>query len=99
MAISNAMFEELIFNEKGKILNSSLLDYKIPSVLDTPEIKAILVEEAHKEGPYGAKGVGEMPAVPTAPAIANAIYDAVGIRIKDLPITPDKLLKSLKKKC
>ena len=99
MAISNAMFEELIFNEKGKILNSSLLDYKIPSALDTPEIKAILVEEAHKEGPYGAKGLGEMAAVPTAPAIANAIYDVVGIRIKDLPITPDKLLRALKNKC
>ena len=99
MALSNAMFEELLFNEKGKILNSSLLDYKIPSALDMPEINAILVEEAHREGPYGAKGLGEMVAVPTAPAIANAIYDAVGIRIKDLPITPDKLLRALKNKC
>lgn len=99
MALSNAMFEELLFNEKGKILNSSLLDYKIPSALDMPEIKAILVEEAHREGPYGAKGLGEMVAVPTAPAIANAICDAVGIRIKDLPITPDKLLRALKNKC
>ena len=98
MALSNAMFEELLFNEKGKILNSSLLDYKIPSALDMPEIKAILVEEAHREGPYGAKGLGEMVAVPTAPAIANAICDAVGIRIKDLPITPDKLLRALKNK-
>jgi CO/xanthine dehydrogenase Mo-binding subunit len=99
MALSNAMFEELLFNEKGKILNSSLLDYKIPSALDMPEINSILVEEAHREGPYGAKGLGEMVAVPTAPAIANAIYDAVGIRIKDLPITPDKLLRALKNKC
>ena len=98
MALSNAMLEELLFNEKGKILNSSLLDYKIPSVLDMPEINAILVEEAHREGPYGAKGLGEMVAVPTAPAIANAIFDAVGIRIKDLPITPDKLLRALKNK-
>ena len=97
-ALSNAMLEELLFNEKGKILNSSLLDYKIPSALDMPEINAILVEEAHREGPYGAKGLGEMVAVPTAPAIANAIYDAVGIRIKDLPITPDKLLRALKNK-
>ena len=98
MALSNAMLEELLFNEKGKILNSSLLDYKIPSALDMPEINAILVGEAHREGPYGAKGLGEMVAVPTAPAIANAIYDAVGIRIKDLPITPDKLLRALKNK-
>lgn len=97
-AISNTMFEELLFNKKGKILNSSLLDYKIPSASDIPEINAILVEEAHREGPYGAKGLGEMVAVPTAPAIANAIYDAVGIRIKDLPITPDKLLRALKNK-
>jgi len=97
-AIGNAMFEELIFNEQGKILNSSLLDYKIPSALDMPEINCILIEHPHREGPYGAKGIGEIVVVPTAAAIANAIYDAVGVRIKDLPITPDKLLRALKNK-
>jgi len=97
-AIGNAMFEELICNEQGKILNSSLLDYKIPSALDMTEINTILVEEPHREGPYGAKGLGETVVLPTAAAIANAIYDAVGVRIKDLPITPDKILKALKDK-
>jgi len=97
-AIGNAMFEELICNEQGKILNSSLLDYKIPSALDIPEINTILVEEPHREGPYGAKGLGETVVLPTAAAIANAIYDAVGVRIKDLPITPDKILRALKDK-
>ncbi len=97
-AIGNAMFEELIYNEQGKILNPSLLDYKIPSVLDMTEINTILVEEPHREGPYGAKGLGETVVLPTAAAIANAIYDAVGVRIKDLPITPDKILKALKDK-
>lgn len=97
-AIGNAMFEELIYNKQGKILNSSLLDYKIPSALDMPEINTILVEEPHREGPYGAKGLGETVVLPTAAAIANAIYDAVGVRIKDLPITPDKILKALKDK-
>ena len=97
-AIGNAIFEELIYNEQGKILNPSLLDYKIPSALDMPEINAILVEEPHREGPYGAKGIGETVVLPTAAAIANAIYDAVGIRVKDLPITPDKILRALKNK-
>lgn len=97
-AIGHAMFEELIFNEQGKIINTSMLDYKIPSALDMPEINSILVEEPHREGPYGAKGIGEIVTVPTSSAIANAIYDAVGIRIKDLPITPDKLLRALKNK-
>jgi len=97
-AIGNAMYEEIIFNEQGKILNPSLLDYKIPSALDMPEINSILVEDPHREGPYGAKGIGEIVVVPTAAAIANAIYDAVGVRLKDLPITPDKLLKALKNK-
>ncbi len=97
-AIGNAMFEELIYNEEGKILNSSLLDYKIPSALDVPEINSIFVEEPHREGPYGAKGLGETTVLPTAAAIANAVYDAVGVRIKDLPITPDKILRALKNK-
>ena len=96
--IGATLFEEMLINERGNILNPSLLDYKIPTVLDIPEISPMLVEKAHREGPYGAKGVGEMTLVPIAPAIANAVYDAVGIRIKGLPITPDKILKALKKK-
>jgi len=61
-------------------------------------MQAVIVETDEKDGPFGAKGIGEPGLVPTAPAIANAIYDAVGVRIKDLPITPEKVLKALKEK-
>lgn len=97
LGIGFALLEDLLFKD-GLVLNPSLLNYKVPSVLDVPEIEPILVECAHPEGPYGAKGVGETTNVPAAPALANAIYNAVGVRIKDLPITPDKLLEALKKK-
>ncbi len=80
----------------GRVLNPSFLNYKLPSALDIPEIEPIVVEQAHRDGPYGAKGVGETTNVPLPPALANAIFDAVGIRIKSLPITPDKVLAALK---
>ncbi len=89
-----ALLEEILFRG-GHVLNPSFLNYKIPSCLDAPETVPILVECAHPDGPFGAKGMGETTNVPTPPAIANAIYDAVGVRIKDLPITPDKVLKAL----
>jgi CO/xanthine dehydrogenase Mo-binding subunit len=82
--------------EKGRILNGSLSDYKLATTLDMPEIVPILVESTHQEGPFGAKGVGEPAAAATAPAIAGAIFDAVGIRIKDLPITAEKVWAALK---
>jgi CO/xanthine dehydrogenase Mo-binding subunit len=97
MGLSNTLFEEFKM-EKGRILNDSLSDYKVVTALDMPEMTPIIVESPHAEGPFGAKGVGEPAAAATAPAIANAIFDAVGIRIKDLPITPEKVLAALKKK-
>ena len=92
-----ALLEEILF-KGGHVLNPSFLNYKIPSALDTPEIVPILVECTHPDGPYGAKGMGETTNVPTPPAIANAIFNAVGVRINDLPITPDKVLAALKRK-
>jgi xanthine dehydrogenase molybdenum-binding subunit len=80
------------------VLNPSFLGYKIATSLDAPETTPILVECPHPDGPYGAKGMGETTNVPTPPAIANAIFDAVGIRIKELPITPEKVLAALKRK-
>ena len=80
------------------MLNPSFADYKMPTALDIPEVTSLIVEATHREGPWGAKGIGEMTTVPIAPAIANGIYDAVGVRIKDLPITPDKILSALKKR-
>ncbi len=98
MGVSNTLFEAFK-TEKGRILNDSLTDYKLASMLDCPETVSIIVEAVpHREGPFGAKGIGEPAASPTAPAIANAIYDAVGVRIYQLPITPEKVLAALKEK-
>jgi len=92
--IGYALVEELV-RADGKILNDSFLDYKIPNIGDVPEIKAICIESLGTNGPYGAKGIGEPGLVPTAPAIANAVYDAIGVRFHELPITPDKVLRAL----
>jgi xanthine dehydrogenase molybdenum-binding subunit len=77
-------------------VTDSFTDYKIPSTLDSPEVDVILVEQPDPTGPFGAKSVGESAMASIAPAIANAIYDAVGVRIRELPITPNKVLKALK---
>ncbi len=95
--IGYALGEKMIY-VNGELKNGNFLDYKIPTVKDVPPVQAVIVETDEKDGPFGAKGIGEPGLVPTAPAIANAIYDAVGIRIKDLPITPEKVLKALKEK-
>jgi xanthine dehydrogenase molybdenum-binding subunit len=92
--IGFALSEQLV-HENGRILNDNFLDYKIPNIGDMPEIRAFGVESEGTDGPYGAKGIGEPGLVPTAPAIANAIYDAIGVRFRELPITPDKVLKAL----
>jgi len=97
MGLSNTLFEEFKM-ENGRILNDSLADYKVASTMDTPEIVSIIVETEHPEAPFGAKGVGEPAAAPTAPAIANAIFDAIGVRFKELPITPEKVLSALRAK-
>jgi CO/xanthine dehydrogenase Mo-binding subunit len=97
MGIGCASMEALVY-KGGMVLNPSFLGYKVPSALDVPEVMSLVVEEADFGGPYGAKGMGETTNVPTAPAISNAIFDAVGIRICDLPITPDKVLAALRQK-
>jgi len=96
--IGYALYEE-IRTERGRILNPSFTDYKIPTIaeLDFP-VDVAFIETDDAEGPFGAKGVGEPGLVPTAPAIANAVYDAVGVRIRDLPITPDKIVAALAEK-
>ena len=94
MGLSNTLYEEFKM-DNGRILNDTLADYKLATMQELPEIVPILVESFHKEGPFGAKGIGEPAAAPTAPAIANAIYNAIGVRIKELPITPEKILSAL----
>jgi xanthine dehydrogenase molybdenum-binding subunit len=96
MGIGYALSEEYK-TEKGRNLNPSFLDYKILSAPDVDfPIHAECIETNDEKGPFGAKGVGEPGLVPTAPAIANAVYDAIGIRIKSLPITPEKIIEALK---
>ena len=97
MGIGYALTERLILKD-GKVINSNFLDYKMLTAKDVPKIEPIVIETNDPSGPFGAKGVGEPGLVPTAPAIANAIYDAVGVRIKDLPITPEKVLAALKER-
>ena len=90
-----ALFEEM-FADDGQTLMASLQDYRIPVALDVPEaIETILVEARDPAGPYGAKGVAEPAIIPVAPAIVNAIADAVGVRVRDLPATPEKILSAL----
>ena len=95
MGLGYGLSEELVV-EKGKVLNPNFADYALPTALDMPPIDPIIVETVDPEGPFGAKGMAEPANNPTAPAIANAVYDAVGVRIKDLPITAEKILKKLK---
>jgi CO/xanthine dehydrogenase Mo-binding subunit len=83
--------------EKGRISNPNFTDYLIPTAVDMPDVQTIIVEENEPSGPFGAKCVGEPPSLPTAPAIINAIHNAVGVRIRDLPATPEKILQALKK--
>jgi carbon-monoxide dehydrogenase large subunit len=97
MGLGYALYEEIRYQD-GRVLNPSFLDYRIPTMLDVPDIEAIIVEEADEGGPFGAKGVGEPGLVGVAPAVANAIYNAVGVRIRELPITAEKLYWALKEK-
>ncbi|MCX7857702.1 MAG: xanthine dehydrogenase family protein molybdopterin-binding subunit [Deltaproteobacteria bacterium] len=95
--IGYALSEKMIY-DNGYLKNGNFLDYKILTVRDVPPVEIVIIETNEEAGPFGAKGIGEPGLVPTAPAIANAIYDAVGVRIRDLPITPEKVLKALKEK-
>src|SRR5712691_11882910 len=97
MGLGQALQEEMVWN-KGRLMNPTLLEYRIPSTLETPEIESIIVESIDPEGPFGAKEAGEGSLAATIPAIANAIYDAVGVRINTLPITPEKILAALREK-
>jgi xanthine dehydrogenase molybdenum-binding subunit len=93
--IGMALNEEYIYNSDGHMLNSSFLDYRMPVSNDLPMIDTVLVEVPNPGHPYGVRGVGEVPIVPALAAIANAIYDAIGVRINSLPATPKVILDAL----
>ena len=90
-----AINEEYIYDDEGHLLNSSLLDYRMPTALDLPMIETILVEVPHPGHPYGVRGVGEVNIVPPAGAVANAVYHATGVRMDKLPISPANLLEAM----
>lgn len=94
MGFGETVMEEQVFR-KGLHKKPSLLEYKIPTILETPELEAIIIEGADPEGPFGAKEAGEGPLSPVIPAIANAVYDAIGIRFDATPITYDKIMRAL----
>lgn len=96
--LGHSISEDFILDpETGRPLNASFVDYKMPLAMDMPPIKTIILEEEPDlGGPFGAKGVGEDPIIAIGPAIANAVYNAIGVRIRELPITPEKVLEALR---
>ena len=94
MGLGAALSEELVY-EQGRLVNPSLLEYRAPRAGDLPPVRAVLLDGHDPAGPYGAKGIGEIGVVPTPAAVANAVAHATGLRIREVPITPDKLLRSL----
>lgn len=94
MGYTTSLYEELVL-ENGTIMNPDLKDYKIAGSLDVPALKTIILETPFNDGPYGAKGVGEGGVISPSPAIGNAVFDAVGIRFHDLPITAEKIMKEI----
>lgn len=97
MAIGWTLYEHLQY-ENGRLLNGNFADYTIPTAASVPLIHSRIVESNEPNGPYGAKGASETAMIPGAAAIANAVYDAVGVRIRTLPITPEKILAGLRAK-
>jgi CO/xanthine dehydrogenase Mo-binding subunit len=95
--IGMTMMERMVTNDEGEIINGSYMEYKIPTILDAPKILPGIVETIDPNGPYGAKGVGEPPIIAVAAAVSNAIYNAVGIRITEIPVDPAILAKAKKR--
>jgi CO/xanthine dehydrogenase Mo-binding subunit len=98
MGIGHALFDQLVLDQ-GQLVNGTLLDYQLPSIRDLPdELTPIVVESPHRTGPFGAKGVGETGILAVAPAIGNAIRDALGVRLTTLPMTPESIVTALEER-
>jgi len=97
-ALGGAISEVLVFSEKGEIRNRSLTDYKMPEFADTPPISCMFIETPEVTGPFGVRGIGELGAVGVAPAVANAVKDALGLDFYTLPITSDRIIQGLKER-
>ena len=94
-ALGYALCEEMIYDEGGRLVNPRLGDYRIFAADEVPELEAILVQTYEPSGPFGAKAVAEIPMDGVAPAVASAVYDAVGVRIRQLPLTPERVWRAL----
>jgi xanthine dehydrogenase molybdenum-binding subunit len=94
MGLGNALTEEFIVDD-GRVFTDRLARYRMPNITQTPEIVSIMVEHPTAEGPYGAKGIGEISSIPTTPAITNGIYHAVGVRVRRLPVDQDWLARAI----
>ena len=99
MGMGQVLSEEMRYLRTGHLMNPDLLDYKIPSVHEMPEVVPIIVESNDLEGPFGAKEAGEGPLLPILPAVCNAVYDAIGVRTAELPITPDRMHRMIENRC
>jgi selenium-dependent xanthine dehydrogenase len=97
MGIGHALSEEFLVNQ-GVVVTDRLARYRMPSITHTPEVISFFVEHGTEDGPYGAKGVGEIVLIPTSPAITNAIYNAIGIRLDTIPVDQEKVLKAMQEK-
>ena len=100
MGLGEALMEEMTYRGNRNVVHKfpSMLEYKSPTTLEMCDVKTYLIEDPDPNGPYGAKEVGQGPLLPIMPAIANAVYDAVGVRIDEVPITPEKVMKALREK-
>ena len=96
MGLGYGLSEELLFDAKGRPLNDNLLDYKLPTAMDTPDLNALFVELDDPTGPFGNKALGEPPAIPVAPAVRNAVLNATGVAVDSLPMDPQKMVKHFK---
>lgn len=92
-----AVMEDQVI-DKGITINADMTNYLVPSIQDIPKFESVLIENEDSDGPFGSKGVGEPTMIAASPAVANAVYDAIGVRIKSLPISPEKILDALEKK-
>ena len=95
--IGIGLWEEMLHDEGGRLINDGLLDYRMPTALDVPNIETYIVEVPSEDGPYGARGVGEPSIIPGAAVIGNAIEDAIGVRVTEAPFTPERILRAMGK--
>jgi CO/xanthine dehydrogenase Mo-binding subunit len=93
--LGTAAFEELLLDESGKVTNPSLADYKLPTIRDIPPLRTVYLDAPGHDGPFGAKMAGELSNTTVAAALSNAIANAAGIRLHELPITPERIYRAL----